>query len=240
MKKQLLFAILLISLSYVSFAQSFEFVDDENVVISGTTVIIPSVVSGTYEPHLTVRSTAGAEVSARISKTYIAGPVEGSYNNMCTPITTQSPLGTCVTGTQTPVFILNPGEISGPGHLYFEQGSNTGVTTIQYKVFNVNNESDFRIINLSFSTVTSVNTSQVKSFNVYPNPANGNFTIEHNYGSKAVVEVFNVLGKSVAKINSDSDGRISIDCGKWENGYYFCRLYNEGKIEKTVKLVVTH
>lgn len=221
-------------------AQSFEFVDDNENLISGTTIIIPVTINGEAEPHFKVKNITSTEVSARVEKSYIVGPAEGSNNNMCTPITTLSPAGACVTGTTTPIFILSPNEISGDAHIYYEHGSNPGVTTIQYKVFNVDNESDYRVLNLSFSTQTKVNISNVKSFNVYPNPAVNDFVVEHNLGNKAVIEVFDVLGKSVLRLHSDSANKFSVDCSKWENGYYFCRIYNEDKIEKTIKLVVAH
>ncbi len=221
-------------------AQSFEFVNDNDEVISGTTIVIPITINGEAEPHFKVKNITGSQVSARIQKSYIVGPVEGSNDNMCTPITTISQSGTCVTGTTTPVFILSPNETSGDAHIAFAQGNNSGITTIQYKVFNVDNESDYKVLNLSFSTLTNVSLANVKSLNVYPNPAVNEFTIEHNWGKKAVIEVFDVLGKSVLKLNSNSTDKFIIDCSKWENGYYFCRLYNESKIEKTIKLVVAH
>ncbi|HNQ69661.1 MAG TPA: T9SS type A sorting domain-containing protein [Bacteroidales bacterium] len=221
-------------------AQSFEFVNDSEEVISGTTIVIPVTLNGEAEPHFKVKNITSTQVSARIEKSYIVGPAEGSNNNMCTPITTLSPSGACVTGTTTPVFILSANEISGEAHIYYEHGSNPGVTTIQYKVFNVDNESDYKVLNITFSTQTSVNIANSKSFSVYPNPAVNEVVIEHNWGKKAVIEVFDVLGKSVLKLNSNSTDRFVIDCSKWDNGYYFCRLYNEGKVEKTIKLVVAH
>lgn len=221
-------------------AQSFEFVNDNDEVISGTTIVIPVALNGESEPHFKVKNITSSQVSARVEKSYIVGPSEGSNNNMCAPTTTLSPLGACVTGTTTPIFILSPNETSGEAHIYYEHGSVPGVTTIQYKVFNVDNESDYKVLSISFSTQTNINVANSKNLNVYPNPAVNEFFIEHNWGKKAVIEVFDVLGKSVLKLNSNSTDRFIIDCSRWDNGYYFCRLYNEGKVEKTIKLVVAH
>lgn len=240
MRKYLLISAILFLCYFGANSQSFQIVNDANEDISGTTIIVATVLDGTVEPHFKVKNVSGSEVSTRISKSYMDGPLEGSFDSMCSPTTIQSPNGTCVTGTQTPVFILNPGEVSGEVHIVYEQGTNHGVTTIQYKVFNTANTSDYKVINFSYSSVTAISPSQVRGFNVFPNPAVNEFIIEHNFGKKAVIEVFDVLGKSVLKLNSDSANRFTVDCSKWDNGYYFCRLYNEGKIEKTIKLVVTH
>jgi len=221
-------------------AQSFEFVNDSEEVISGTTIVIPVTLNGEAEPHFKVKNNTSTQISARIEKSYVIGPAEGSNNNMCTPITILSPSGACVTGTTTPVFILSADEISGEAHIYYEHGSTPGVTTIQYKVFNVDNESDYEVLNISFSTQTDVRIANSKSISVYPNPAENDFIIEHNWGMKAVTEVFDVLGKSVLRLYPNSTDRFIVDCSKWDNGYYFCRLYTEGKIEKTIKLVVAH
>jgi len=79
-----------------------------------------------------------------------------------------------------------------------------------------------------------------KSFNVYPSPANESFTIENGFGKNSYVEIYNVLGQTVKRIQSNNSNRISVNCSTWKNGYYVCRLYNDGKAEKTVKIVVAH
>lgn len=240
MKQIFLLTIIIFALSSFVKAQSFEIVNDLGENISGTTIIIPMSINGDATPHFKVKNVSAGQVSARISKSYMDGPVDGSGNNMCSPTTILTTTGSCVTSSQTPIFILTAGETSGEAHLSFDQGPNSGITTIQYKVFKEDNVSDYKVINYTYSTLTAVNNLSADLFSAYPNPASRNFTIQHNYGSQAVVEIFNVLGKSVAKISSNSGNQINIDCSKWENGYYFCRLYNNGKIEKTIKLVVTH
>ncbi len=226
-------------LSSLANAQTFAILNSSNEVITGNTIVVPITVGNDAEYDIKVQNLTGSIVSAKISRTYLEGPVAGYFDSMCTPATETSG-GACVSSPTTPTFILNPNEISGLAAMHFNQGPNAGVSTVRYKVYNTANESDFVYVIVSYSTQTSINTTLAKDFNVYPNPARNSFTIEHNFGSKAVVEVFNVLGKSVAKLNSNSTTQFNIDCSKWENGYYFCRLYNDGKVEKTVKLVVTH
>lgn len=238
MKKLFILLSFVLTISLAN-AQSFAILNDSDEVITGNTIIVPIAVNNETEFDIKVQNLTGNIVSAKISKTFLEGPVSGSFDSMCSP-TTETGGGACVTSATTPTFVLNPNEISGPAAMHFDQGSNSGISTVRYKVYNTANESDFAYVIVTYSTLTSINSSMARDFSVYPNPARNNFTIEHNYGSKAVIEVFNILGKSVAKINSGSANQVNIDCSKWENGYYFCRILNEGKIEKTIKLVVTH
>lgn len=74
---------------------------------------------------------------------------------------------------------------------------------------------------------------------IYPNPAINSFTINYAFDSKSYVEIYNVLGKVVERVTPVSGQTYTVDCSKWEKGYYFCRLINNGKVEKTIKVVVT-
>jgi len=89
-------------------------------------------------------------------------------------------------------------------------------------------------------TTTGISNVAANSFNVYPSPANESFTIENGFGKNSYVEIYNVLGQTVKRIPSDNANNISVNCSSWKNGYYVCRLYKDGKAEKTVKIVVAH
>ena len=89
-------------------------------------------------------------------------------------------------------------------------------------------------------TTVGISTVAANSFNVYPSPANESFTIENGFGKNSYVEIYNVLGQTVKRIPSDNASNISVNCSTWKNGYYVCRLYKDGKAEKTVKVVVAH
>lgn len=240
MKKTTIIFTLLCLITFAASAQTFDILDEEQNVISGQTVVVPVTVGGEIDISIIVRNNTETQISSRLSKSLIETTGEIPFNTFCCPITVLSPGGSCSTNNQTAIFILSPNETSGEAHIHYEHGAISGVSTIQYKIFEEGNTSNYQFVNISFSTLTSVNTSLASEFIVSPNPAINTFNIHHNYGPKAVVEIFNVLGKSVAKINSGAENTFSIDCTKWGNGYYFCRLYNDGKIEKTLKLVVSH
>ncbi len=75
--------------------------------------------------------------------------------------------------------------------------------------------------------------------NVYPSPADESFTIENGFGKNCSIEIYNVLGQMVKRISNDSN-RVSVNCSTWKNGYYVCRAVKDGKIEKTIKIVIAH
>ncbi|MDR2009349.1 MAG: T9SS type A sorting domain-containing protein [Bacteroidales bacterium] len=241
MKKIITFLLIIImtGFCYGVLAQTSFIVYDEqdNVINNGSNVSLTTIVGGTAVYKVKIKNNSASAVTARIYKT-IVSEVEGSSNTICSPITNAGG-GSCSMGARTAPFTLAAGELSGFAELDFNQGSNAGTSVITYKIVNDNDENDNVSFTVNFSTESSSNMNSVNNFLVYPNPASTNFTIQYDFGPSSYVEVYNVLGKVVAQINPRSaKSSVNIDCSKWEKGYYFCRLYNENKVEKTVKLVV--
>ena len=123
-------------------------------------------------------------------------------------------------------------------HLEFSQVNNTPCDFLVYTYPTGGNPT--AIFTIHFDSFTGISNATAKSFNVYPSPANESFTIENGFGKNSYVEIYNVLGQMVKHVASDNNNRISVNCSSWKNGYYVCRLYNDGKVEKTVKIVVAH
>ena len=78
------------------------------------------------------------------------------------------------------------------------------------------------------------------NFNVYPSPANESFVIENNFNKNTYVEIYNVLGQVIKTVSAENASQVTINCSNWKNGYYVCRSFKDGKIEKTVKVVIAH
>jgi hypothetical protein len=241
--KRLSTLLLLICTSvFVLNAQSFEVYDHQDDLINGETLIVPTTVDG---PELyfyfSVKNTSGSQKSVKVLQTLQTLQIEGSLHSICSP-NTETATGLCGMpwGSTSATFILNAGETSEEGDFRFTQGPNPGATTILYKAYDVDNESDFITFTVTYSTITAVDFNVLNDFSVYPNPAVNTFTIANEYGPSSYVEIYNVLGMQVNRINFSETGDVKIDCSGWEKGYYFCRLYNDGKIEKTIKLTVTH
>ncbi|MDD4150492.1 MAG: T9SS type A sorting domain-containing protein [Bacteroidales bacterium] len=244
MKKLLLIAIILGMFGSVLFAQSFEVYNHDSELINGQNITVATTVnSPAILYYWSIKNISGSQKTLKLSMALQTTQIEGSLHSMCHPPTEANMFGGCgpMWSASTPNIILNAGETSGEGGDFrFTQGPNPGVTTILYKVYDINNTSDFVTFTISYSTTTAIDLNKVADFTVSPNPASTRFTLNSDFGSNARVEIYNVLGKLVRKVDFSNAENINIDCSNWENGYYFCRLFDGGKIKKTVKLIVTH
>ncbi len=78
------------------------------------------------------------------------------------------------------------------------------------------------------------NNSVNKSYMVYPNPTEGNFTIEAN--DLQWIEVYNINGQKIYSVNKIKNNKTSIDLSKAPKGIYFVKIKSntETVIEKIV------
>ena len=68
---------------------------------------------------------------------------------------------------------------------------------------------------------------------LYPNPTEGNFTVEGLNVAK--VEVYNLVGQ---KVYSEQGKMVSIDASEWNKGIYLVAITNNNGAVETKKLVV--
>jgi hypothetical protein len=227
----------------IGFAQSLEVYDSKNTMINGETINVTTIYGEELVSYkVKIKNVSSERITFKIHKEIIGSAVEGSNNTVCTP-STESSTGLCEPG-DSPVssdVILKPGEISGYAEFDFTQGSNPGTTIIKYKLINNNDENDFVEFTIEFASPNSLPTlGKVKNLSIYPNPATTNFTIGYEFDSKSYIEIYNVLGKVVEKVNPTSGNSYNVDCSKWDKGYYFCRVIHNNKVERTLKIVVTN
>jgi hypothetical protein len=72
--------------------------------------------------------------------------------------------------------------------------------------------------------------------NIYPNPNNGNFTIEPNSQAKQIVQLYDVNGKLV--LSQTIQGKTTIDASFLTEGVYNISLQsNEGIVNKILVIV---
>jgi len=69
--------------------------------------------------------------------------------------------------------------------------------------------------------------------NVFPNPANDQFTIEFSPARNTKLTIVDALGQSVYSSGLDLSGTINLDCNEWSSGLYFIQL-------ETYKNVMVH
>ncbi|HEX8516766.1 MAG TPA: T9SS type A sorting domain-containing protein [Bacteroidia bacterium] len=82
--------------------------------------------------------------------------------------------------------------------------------------------------------------NDVKSFNLYPNPASDHLTIEFEPTTTQAVsmEIKNILGQSITPlITSKSNGKMVINVNQYPSGIYFIQMQSEGNtlIRKFIK-----
>ncbi|MCL1850512.1 MAG: C25 family cysteine peptidase [Bacteroidetes bacterium] len=74
-----------------------------------------------------------------------------------------------------------------------------------------------------------------QSFSIFPNPANGNVTIEGNGLNR--VEMYNIQGQKLADYQSLT-GKLQMNVNSYGNGIYFVRLYSDNSVVAVKRLVV--
>jgi len=89
---------------------------------------------------------------------------------------------------------------------------------------------NFTSINLNTNQSTNLQTPTSVSFQIYPNPSNGIFTINTKIGG--VVEVFSISGKLLLT-HAVQEGENTLNLQLWSKGIYFLKFE-----EKVYKLVI--
>lgn len=191
--------------------------------------VITYPTAGNYDITLTVTNVNGTETITTTNAINVIAPP-------ATPVITQ-------TGNNLSVVLL-PGETAN----WTYNGSNAGVgATIlmtgsgTYSVTVTNGPNCNAITNNSFELdVTSVNDiAWENTISIYPNPTNGDFTIDFTANSAVQVWVMDALGRKITEVRSFNEGTHSaeIDLTTYKTGVYFVQFEStSGKhIRKIVK-----
>ena len=182
---------------------------------SQTNVTATGLSAGTYT--LTVTDACGAIATSSIS---ITQPTAIS-------IFSQSP-----TFNGTAAVRVSGG--TSPYSYLWSPGGNTndsifGVTNGTYccMVTDANGCKDSACVVVEHEGINSI-TGNSNQIVVYPNPNNGQFTIESSISGASVVEIYNILGEKVFTRNlSTTKGTNTIDISNQPNGAYLYRVISE-------------
>ena len=83
--------------------------------------------------------------------------------------------------------------------------------------------------------ITGIENHQTNLYTIYPNPTNGNVTIEGSGLNR--VEIYNVLGCRLAEYNNVKDN-LQINVNNFADGLYFVKLYSVMNAAVTKRLVI--
>ncbi len=89
--------------------------------------------------------------------------------------------------------------------------------------------------------ITKSDTSKNVSFNLYPNPNNGNFTLVYNLGSETAgkFEIYNDISMEVGEyLLNSSSGTMQISNPNLREGLYFYKVYTASGVKKVGKIVI--
>ena len=229
MKRIFTLIIAVIACASQMFAQ-LSILNDQNEPITGSTINVPA--NANTDIIFKVKNVGTSSLS-NIKAHLFANGIEATCEN-------EADFSFCINGScglngGCPNFSLVPDEDM---EIHFSIKPLTA-TDFVVKAYPTNDGTPEAAFNIHVNT-SGISSVTANSFNVYPSPANESFTIENGFGKNSYVEIYNVLGQSVKHIQSDNTNNISVNCSDWKNGYYVCRLYKDGKAEKTVKIVVAH
>jgi len=101
--------------------------------------------------------------------------------------------------------------------------------------------SNFYVVKLADTLLTSTSEINFKSVNVFPNPFQSTTTIRTEVTLKnADLTIYNIFGQEVKRIKNISGQTIILHRDNLSNGPYFIRLTQDNKIVMTNKILITN
>jgi hypothetical protein len=98
------------------------------------------------------------------------------------------------------------------------------------------------IENLNCDSILAAGISSTENlnFNMYPNPAENNFTIEFNKGNQSSVEIelFNTEGKLLSSVSVKESSKVIFDVSPFNSGIYFVKITSTHSWPSGRKLII--
>ena len=136
-------------------------------------------------------------------------------------------------------FVYDAGTDSGSNYTSGNNDVNQPIS-----VFNMSNAiepfngNDVGFIDITLTNVLSVDdVESINSVKLFPNPTQGNITIT-NSRNLETIEVYNVLGRLVKRIEIEQDNRMDLDLSDLSKGLYLVKMSDINDNAKTQKLIL--
>ena len=230
---------LLLSLFFV--LNSF-FAISQSLVVTGDTVVYGSIDDFGIEAHMIVKNVSANTLNILCAKNVISEPTTGS-NDFCWG-------GTCYgagTMISTKMDTLDAGEetngFTGYFHSFIPGPASPGTAVVEYCFYPESNTLDQTCLTVTYhaTETTSHNFAVLDSdIKFYPNPSSEYTTVKFAMKSRGTLELTDILGNVVKKINFEGHGEKTIFLGDLNKGIYFGNLYEDGKIISIEKLIINN
>lgn len=130
------------------------------------------------------------------------------------------------------------GTFSGPGvsgNQFDPSVAGNGTQTVTYVFTDSNNCSASATTSVTVDACVGVIENTTTPFTMFPNPSNGNVTLNLNY-SNSLVEVVDVLGNTVSSQRYNNAGQVQLNMNDAAEGIYFVRVTsgNEKSVQKLI------
>jgi hypothetical protein len=110
----------------------------------------------------------------------------------------------------------------------------TPMTNTTYSLTGTDANGCSKTISISQSVVSCVGINEraatINGLSIYPNPNNGEFTIELVNGQNKTVEVMDVTGRKLLSQNSSSD-QFNVNINNFANGVYYVKVSTNDAVE---------
>lgn len=205
----------------------------EGEPIEDTVLLVGFTTDSEIVAHAVVTNNTDQSMDIKVRRTELQ-VVEGTLNEFCWAENCYPPTVDESFGHQT----LGPGESSGDedfsGH-YHPLG-NFGDSFIEYKFFNMNNESEnVKFVAWYAATIVGVDQIADAELLVYPNPATDEVTIKSGSPIEQVL-LYNQIGQLTNQFDV-MDNAVNINISDQEPGLYFIQIQSS-KQTTTRKLVI--
>lgn len=207
-------------------------IKENGTTVNGQTLNFPvSNLNATHEKHLDIVNNTSSSMDIRVEKNVIS-EVSGSSNTFCWGIYCYPNFAT-VSDPQT----ITAGEVYSGFYGEYVPDNNAGITTIEYTFFEDGGSGPSETITVNYDGTVSIDEDETQVTEVYPNPAANSFKIEAAKANSEI-RVFDIIGKEIAQFKNVTNEK-TINCSEWQDGIYFIRIYNSGKLENTQRLTVS-
>jgi hypothetical protein len=121
------------------------------------------------------------------------------------------------------------------GNMFNVDSVGIGMAMITYTYTDPNGCTAMTMDSIMVDLCMTVTENAAGNVSLYPNPTNGEFTVQLNGSTTATVEIMNELGQVVTSFNMTSSVR-TVDMKNFESGVYFIRVM-EGNATTTHRLI---